>query len=94
MERNDCQHLEDTLLTLLEVSKSQNEALVGVLGSIRTILQVLEELLGSSGQVVCLQQFALLLEVQILGVLAYALWRVWIAEPMTMAGRWSRYDHP
>lgn len=80
MERNDCQHVEDTLLTLLEVSKSQNEALVGVLGSIRTILQVLEELLGSSGQVVCLQQFALfLLEVQILGVLAYALWRVWKA---------------
>jgi len=80
MDHYTCQDLEDPLRTLLNILKGHNEALDTIIKLIRTISHALEVLLKSSLRVVSLQKYAvLLLKVQIVGLLVYALWRVFKA---------------
>lgn len=77
MDRNTCKVLEKTLPNLIKILESHNEVLEGIISSDLDILQALQLLLDLLKSMLCLQISALLLlAMQLLAVLVYALCRI------------------
>ncbi len=80
MERDACQDLEDPLLRVLEILDGHNKVLEGILKSNLRFMQALKPFLDLLKRMLFLQDRALLLlEIQLLGVMVYALWRIYKA---------------